>query len=223
MKRLGKINRLLVANHFYPLLLASSLAFSLFVGRVGLFQSRAYGFLVWNLFLAWLPYLWSFWALTIHHRYPRRWWLLLLPGTLWLIFFPNAPYLVTDLIHLYERPPVPLWYDIGMLMSFVWTGCFLALASLGMMHQIMHAYWGRALSWLAVTAMMGLSGLGIYVGRFLRWNSWDLFLSQTDVLSDIAHRLAHPLHNLQIYGVTLLFAAFLFVCYGMFVSIKQRA
>ncbi len=223
LKWLGKFNRLLLANHFYPLLLASGLASGLFVGRVGLFHSRWYGFLLWNLFLAWLPYLWSLWALTIHQRYPRRWWSLLLPGMLWLIFFPNAPYLVTDLIHLHERPPVPLWYDIGRLMSFVWAGCFLALASLAMMHQIIRAYMGRALSWLAIGAMMGLGGLGIYTGRFLHWNSWDLFLYPTDVLSDIVFRLAHPLHNLQIYGVTLMFAAFLFVCYGMFISMKHHA
>jgi uncharacterized membrane protein len=61
------------------------------------------------------------------------------------------------------------------------------------------------------------------MGRFLRWNSWDLFLYPTEVLGDIAHRLAHPLNHLQAYGVTLLFAAFLFVCYGMFVSVKRRS
>ena len=55
--------------------------------------------MVWNLFLAWLPYLWSLWAVSIQRRQPRRWWRLLLPATLRLLFFPNAPYLVTDLIH----------------------------------------------------------------------------------------------------------------------------
>jgi len=74
-----------------------------------------------------------------------------------------------------------------------------------------------------VMGIMGLCGLGIYVGRFLRWNSWDIFLYPTDVLGDIGHRLIHPFSHLQAYGVTLHFAAFLFVCYGTFVSLKQRA
>ncbi len=221
--RMSKINRLLVDNHFYPLLLSSGLALGLYAGRVGLTHYWTFVFLVWNLFLAWVPYFWSLWALSIHLRYPRHWWSLLLPGALWLLFFPNAPYLITDLVHLYQRPPVPLWYDIGLLISFVWAGCFLAVASLSMMHQIFRAYLGRAVSWLLVTVIMGLCGLGIYVGRFLRWNSWDIFLYPTDVLGDIAHQLAHPLHNLEIYGVTLMFATFLLVCYGMFASLQRRA
>jgi uncharacterized membrane protein len=223
INRIGKIHRLLVEHQFYPLLLSSALAVGLWAGRSWLWAPRNLRFLVWNLFLAWLPYLWSLWALSIHRRQPHRWWLLLLPGALWLLFFPNAPYLVTDLIHLRSHPPVPPWYDVGMLISFAWAGCFLAVASLHIVHQIIRDYAGRAGSWLIVTVLMGLCGLGIYMGRFLRWNSWDLFLYPTEVLGDVAHRLAHPLSHLQMYGVTLLFAALLFVCYWTFVSMKQRA
>ena len=220
--RIGKIHRTLVEHQFYSLLLTSALAIGLWAVRSWVWSPRSFRFLVWNLFLAWLPYLWSLWALSIHRRQPRRWWLLLLPGTLWLLFIPNAPYLVTDLMHLRYDSPAPVWYDIGMLISFAWAGCFLAVASLDIMHQIIRDYAGRVTSWLIVTAIMGLFGLGIYVGRFLRWNSWDIFLYPADVLVDIAHRLAHPFSHLQAYGVTLLFAAFLFVCYWTFVSMKQR-
>jgi uncharacterized membrane protein len=220
--RVERIHRILAEHHFYPLLLSSALAFALWAGRSWMWEPRIFRFLVWNLFLAWLPYVWSLWALSIHRRQPRRWWLLLLPGALWLLFFPNAPYLITDLMHLRAYPPVPLWYDIGMLISFAWAGCFLAVASLYIMHQIIRDYTGRVISWLIAMGMMGLCGLGIYMGRFLRWNSWDLFLYPADVIGDIAHRLAHPFSNLQTYGVTLLFAAFLFVCYWTFVSMKQR-
>ena len=223
IKRIGRIHRILVEHQFYALLLSSALAIGLWAARSWMWSPRSFRFLVWNLCLAWLPYFWSLWALSIHRRQPRRWWLLLLPGALWLLFFPNAPYLVTDLIHLRSYLPVPAWYDVGMLISFAWAGCFLAVASLYIVHQIIRDYTGRAASWLIVTALMGLCGLGIYVGRFLRWNSWDVFLYPTDVLGDIAHRLAHPFSHLQAYGVTLMFAAFLFVCYSTFVSLKQRA
>ncbi len=223
VNRIGRIHRLLAEHQFYPLLLSSLLAIGLWACRSWVWAPRHFRFLVWNLFLAWLPFLWSLWALSIHRRQPRRWWLLLMPVTLWLLFFPNAPYLVTDLIHLRSYPPVPMWYDMGMLISFAWAGCFLAVASLYIMHRIIRDYTGRAMSWLVVTGTIGLCGLGIYMGRFLRWNSWDIFLYPADVLGDIAYRLAHPFSHLQIYGVTLVFAAFLFVCYWTFVSMKQRA
>ncbi len=160
INRIGKIHRLLVEHQFYPLLLSSALAIGLWAGRSWLWASRTLRFLVWNLFLAWVPYLWSLWALSIHRRQPRRWWLLLLPGALWLLFFPNAPYLITDLIHLRSHPPVPLWYDIGLLISFAWAGCFLAVASLHIMHQIIRDYVGRAWSWLIVMVHHGPVRIG---------------------------------------------------------------
>jgi len=217
-----QINRALADQYFYPLMVSSALALGLFAGRVYLYHTTTFRFLVWNLILAWLPYVWSVWATSIHRRYPRRWWSLLIPGALWLLFFPNAPYILTDFLHLYQRPPVPLWYDIGLLASFAWAGCFLAVASLSMMHTIIKDYVGQRVSWLFVLAILSLSGLGIYVGRFLRWNSWDLVLYPGDVLYDIGHRLIHPFRNLQAYGVTLMFAAFLFVCYWTFVSIRRQ-
>lgn len=222
VSRVQRLNRFLGNQYFYPLLLSSALAIGLYAGRVMMYETRTFGFLVWNLVLAWLPYIWSLWALSIHRRYPRRWWWLLLPGALWLLFFPNAPYIVTDFLHLYQRLRVPLWYDIGLLISFAWAGCFLAVASLSMMHAIIKDYVGDRWSWLIVIAIIGLSGLGVYVGRFLRWNSWDLVLYPQLVLRDIGHRVIHPLGHSQVYGVTLMFAAFLFVCYWMFISIQHK-
>ena len=172
--------------------------------------------------MAWIPYGWSLWAASIHRRYPRRRWSLLLPGALWLLFLPNAPYIVTDFLHLRERPPVPLWYDTGMLMAFAWAGCFLGIASLDLMHRIVKDFLGQARSWLFVLAVVGLSGLGIYLGRFLNWNSWDLFLFPQEVLGDLGSRLIHPLSNLQTYGVTFVFAALLFAAYWMFTSVRQH-
>ncbi len=219
--RAYELHRFLADHYFYPLLLSTALAVGLFAGRVYLYHTRTFGFLVWNLCLAWLPYAWSLWALSIHRRFSRRWWSLLLPAALWLLFFPNAPYIVTDFLHLYQRPPVPMWYDIGMIASFAWAGCFLAVASLNVMHTIIKDYMNPALSWLIVMAIIGLSGLGIYVGRFLRWNSWDLLLYPQLVLRDIAHRVIHPFSHLQAYGVSMTFAAFLFVCYWTFVSMQH--
>jgi uncharacterized membrane protein len=147
--------------------------------------------------------------------------MLLFPAGLWLIFFPNAPYLVTEFLHLEHRPPIPLWYDIVMVSSFAWTGCFLAIASLRTMQYLVTSYLGRLASWVFVMAALVMSGLGIYLGRFERWNSWDLFTQPQDVAYDILLRLANPFNNLRFFVFTLMFTAFLMVCYLMFTSISH--
>jgi uncharacterized membrane protein len=209
------------AHHFlnrqgvYPVWLSSALAVLLLVARIYVGHSRAFLYMPWNLFLGWVPLLSSLLAWRLDERYPGRWWLLIGPGVLWLLFYPNAPYLVTDFWHLTERPPIPIWYDIGMLSLFGLTGLFLAVLSLRVMQKLVAVYLGRLVSWAFVLVALVLSGLGVYLGRFLRWNSWDLILHPRAVLTDVAARLAHPQSHLQTYGVTLLFAAILLVCYLM--------
>jgi uncharacterized membrane protein len=219
---LRRVHRFCVNQLVYPLILSSALASALFVGRVYLSRGTTFRFLIWNLFLAWIPYLCSLWIVYSHRRHRQRWWVLLMPAALWLIFLPNAPYIITDLWHLDERRPVPMWYDIGMLASFAWTGLFLAVASLNAMQNVIKDYFGRIVGWLFAFGAIGLSGLGIYLGRFLNWNSWDLIFQPHDVLGDIVARFAHPIKYSQAYGVTLLFAAFFLVCYLTFISIEHR-
>jgi uncharacterized membrane protein len=188
------------------------------MARIYRSRSGDYVGLAWNLILAWIPYLSSLWAEHLHQRYPRRWWYLIVPGALWLAFVPNALYLVTDFLHLRERAFVPLWYDLGMLALFALTGLFLAVFSLRIMQRLVQRFIGRLFAWLFVLIVIGLSGLGVYLGRFLRWNSWDLVLHPRLVFSDMAVRLANPLDNLQTYGFVFLFAAILLVCYLTFAS-----
>jgi len=221
LTQLRAVHRFMLHHSLYPVALSSLLACVIYVGRLYLSHSLTYMFLVWNLFLAWVPYLCSLWAALLHQRQPQRWWSLFVPCTLWLIFFPNAPYIVTDLWHLQERPPVPMWYDIGLLITFAWTGCFLAIISLRTLQSLVNTYLGRVASWVFVFVVLGLSGIGIYLGRFLRWNSWDLFVNPTGILEDMASWLIHPRHHLQTFGFTLLFTAFLIVCYLTVTSIQQ--
>jgi uncharacterized membrane protein len=188
------------------------------VGRVFRSHSFANAGLVWNLFLAWIPYLCSLWVTLLHRRHPRHWWLLLIPSALWLAFFPNALYIVTDLWHLRGCQPVPLWYDIGLFVSFAWAGCFLGVASLSCMQTVVASYLGRIVSWVFVIVSLGLSGFGVYLGRFLGWNSWDLIVNPRAVLGDMAIWLFHPRTHIQTYGFAFLFATILFVCYLMFTS-----
>lgn len=221
VKQIQKTHQFLSSHLIYPLILSTLLAGFLLGARVLVSHSLAYKNLVWNLFLAWMPYGFSLWAALLNVRNPGRWWVLLIPGGLWLIFFPNAPYIVTDFLHLGTRPYIPLWYDITMLATFAWTGCFLAIASLRTMQILVRNYLGWITSWLFAAGVLSLGGLGIYLGRFSRWNSWDLLLNPKGVAKDVILRFIDPLSNLRFFGFTLIFTAFLLVCYLTFISVRR--
>ena len=188
------------------MILSSLLAVSLLAGRFYYSQTWTYSFLLWNLALAWLPYVSSVLAHTLHLDNPKRWVRIIPVAVFSILFFPNAPYIVTDFWHLTSRPPVPVWFDIGLLAAFSWAGILLGVYALRLLHNIIDDWLGHIAGWIFVLCVVNLSGLGIYLGRFLRWNSWDLITSPKELLWDIAVRLRHPFDNLQTYGVALLFS-----------------
>jgi uncharacterized membrane protein len=194
-----------------PCLAASLLAFALLVGR-NVMGSRGYGFLLWNLFLAWLPYLAACWATWIGARNPRATFSLIPAGALWLLFLPNAPYIMTDFVHL-EHMSFVWWYDVGTLLAFAWGGCLLGVASLQLMQELVRARYGAAAGWLFVLLSVGLSGVGIYLGRFLRWNSWDVFTSPRTLAHELLAVLSNPEAYPRLIGVSGLFACFLLLGY----------
>ena len=143
--------------------------------------------LVWNLMLAWVPLVL---AMAAYGRARRRFDLtvtVLLVS--WLLFFPNAPYLLTDFIHLGEGP-APLWYDALMLSAFAWTGLLLGFASLYLVQMILRGTFGAVVSWLGVIVALGLASLGVYVGRFIRLNSWDALLHPIRVAEVVHEQLS---------------------------------
>lgn len=211
--RLKTTHRFLLPRFCYPLLAGSVCACALLLARFWLSDSWAYLHLVWNLVLAWVPYGCSLWITLLAQRPGTRWWRLVVPGSVGLLFLPNAPYLVTEFVHLLEIPSFALWFDIVMLATFAWVGCFLAVASLRLVQLQLVQSVGLWWSWTSVVAVLGLTGLGVYLGRFRRWNSWDIVLQPQALLSDIIVHVMNPLSHLRMYGVTLVFAAFLFVCY----------
>jgi uncharacterized membrane protein len=217
---LRRAHRFLSNQSFYPLVLASILALIFFTMRVIYSDAWYYRNLVWNLILAWIPYIFSMTAALMNLLLPKQWWLIIPPSLIWLLFIPNAPYIVTDFYHLVERRPVPLWYDIGLIAIYAFTGCFLAIASLRTMQHLVQKYLGTLLSWVFAFSVLGLCGLGIYLGRFGRWNSWDLLTNTQAVLTDIALHLLNPFENPRFIGFTLMFTAILMVFYLMFVSMN---
>jgi uncharacterized membrane protein len=193
----------------FTLILVSLFSVALVAVRVLFSGQITYIFLIWNLFLAWLPLLFAWLALRWQNRTP----LVLGALFLWLLFFPNAPYLVTDLIHLRPLPPVPLWYDLILLFDYALLGLFLAFVSLHMMQNLVDRRFGSAASWAFVLSVLSISGLGVFIGRFLRWNSWDLFLRPFSLLGNVWAHLAEP-RTLLVSGLMallLLFAYLIFV------------
>lgn len=197
----------------WSLVLVSALACGMLVARVGWSGRRTFLFLGWNLVLAWVPYTVSLVHARLARGPQRRWGLLAAATAIWLAFFPNAPYLVTDLVHLKPRPPVPHWYDVGMLATFAWAGIFLAVYSLRNVHRAVERHVGSVAGWLFVGTTAGLAGLGAYMGRFLRWNSWDLAYRPHQLAPEFARRAIQPLEHPRLYGFSLVVGALLFACY----------
>ena len=187
--------------------LSSALAIVLLATRVAWTHERAYVFLVWNLFLAWVPYGCAIAIRALHGR--RLGTLALVPFfLLWLGFLPNAPYLVTDFIHLRFRGGAPLWFDAVMLAAFAWAGVGLGTASLRVCAHVVRVRAG-SVAVLAFTPLVALAtGFGIYLGRFLRLNTWDVATRPGTVLVQTLSPLVDPLGHVHAWTVTLTFALF---------------
>jgi uncharacterized membrane protein len=176
----------------------------LILGRWAWSGHRAFGFLAWNLFLAAVPAFAST-VLGYSHRrrHPRV--LLWAWGALWLAFLPNAPYIVTDLVHFQYRPPVPLWFDIALMVSAVGTGLLLGYASTAEVQRVVSERRGRVVGWAVACGALLLSGFGIYLGRFMRWNSWDVVTSPERLFGALAAHAGDPSLHARTVAVTLIY------------------
>jgi uncharacterized membrane protein len=199
---------------FMFFVLAGATLFSILILRVRFEYSGTghYFFLAWNLFLAWIPFLIAYFTYTA--RLNKRQIYVIVPGAafFWLIFFPNAPYILTDLQHLAGNwRDVPVWYDVMLLLWFAFTGLMLGMTSLFMMQEIIRREFGRWVGWGFVVTVAALSSAGVYVGRFLRWNSWDIFRDLPGMAQYTLESAQNP--SLQSIGFTSLFGAFFLFLY----------
>lgn len=181
------------------------------VARSTVNEQLSYGFLVWNLFLAALPIPLAL-AVDWAWRHGRTalgvgFWVA------WLLVFPNSPYLVTDLIHLRERPPTPLWFDALILVSAAVAGLLAGFVSLHLVQAAVARRRGERWGWAMVVAVLGLSGFGVYLGRFVRLNSWDVLSRPRRLLYDVSSAVTVQ-DTPRAVVVTALFSSFLIVSYA---------
>ncbi len=191
---------------------ASVLSVALYRFRGFWYEEDNFGFLIWNLFLAWIPLGAAYvaWALSLG----RKWLYIVTPfiAFIWLIFLPNAPYIITDFKHLADpRLDVPIWFDVMMLMWFSWTGLLLGVVSLYLMQDIVHREFGRWAGWIMVLTVSILSSVGVYIGRFIRWNSWDILTDPTGIVREFIIGAQDP--SLRSIGFIVIFAGFFLFVY----------
>jgi len=194
------------------LCLASAAAVTLLGIRVSRTDDPHFAFLAWNLALAWIP-LGIAVCLYGAHRARLPAWALAAGLGAWLLFLPNAPYLVTDYIHLAPDTRVPLWFDFALLGAFAGAGLLLGFAAVFLVQVIVSERIGATAGWAASMAAFVCAGVGIYVGRVLRFNSWDVWREPGSLLELAASRLGDPLGNSLLIATVVLFTAFLALGY----------
>lgn len=168
-------------------------------------HSSEFSYLIWNLFLAWIPLGLSLWLSKVLQRKVWSSWEGLLATLLWIGFLPNSFYMVTDFIHIQEVPRIDLLYDVVMFSSFIFTGLLLGFISLYIVHQSLLQRLSRRTAHGVVAGVLFVCSFAIYLGRDLRWNTWDILVNPGGILIDVSERFLHPLTYSPAYTTTIIF------------------
>jgi uncharacterized membrane protein len=193
---------------FVLLNLACLTCIALVFARVTYTDSFRHSGLIWNLFLAWIPFILAYFAHAISWRKITLYIVIPIIAFLWLIFFPNAPYMLTDLQDLARAGGVgaPLWYDVIIVVWCSWTGTLLGIISLYLMQDIIFRTIGRWVGWAFVFIISAASSFGMYIGRFVRLNSWDILQNPSETAMDILGLVIDP--SMRLAAFTVLYTVF---------------
>jgi uncharacterized membrane protein len=173
------------------------------------YGAAGYRYLVWNLTLAWIPLLVAL-LLVAAYRHRASWVGLLTLGVVWLVFLPNAPYVLTDFVHLDDQHRL---FDTVIIASFAFTSLALGFASLLLVQLVVTRAAGALAGWLLVVGALFASSVGIYLGRVLRLNSWDVLWRPRLVGAIARGRLDDPLGNRYLLGFVAALCGFLMLAY----------
>lgn len=181
-------------------------------------HNLAYSYLLWNLFLAWLPLLLAVRLVGVLKRKLWSSWEALGLSLLWIVLLPNSFYMISDFIHLQQVRRIDVLYDTLMFTAFIYTGVVLGFSSLFLVHlQIRRRLTTAAAGgWIAL--MLFICSAGVYIGRDLRWNSWDILTNPGGLLFDVSDRLQHP----SAYPQMLVTIATFFLLLGVIYTLLWR-
>ena len=203
------------------LLFASTISLVLVSSCIVWTKNFNYALLIWNLFLAWLPLGFALLAQDTLRSQPDRTWRFFGLAGLWLLFFPNAPYIFTDLIHLWTSFRLHFWIDLTLILLCALTGLVLGFVSLYLMQSIVAQRFGRVTSWVFVVLATGLCSFGIYLGRFLRFNSWDVFLRPGKVVHGLGAWADSAMANSASAAFLVVNFLFFFIAYVMLYALTR--
>lgn len=203
-------------HQIYRLLPLFILSSGMLFWRMYFTESNLFFFLFWNLFLAFVPWIIS-WGLKAYKN-PKMI-LFFFIFAVWLLFFPNAPYMLTDFFHLKTRNLVPLWYDLLLFGNFALLSLMLGYYSLDNMADIFKKKWGAKISWLMIVSVSFLSGFGIYLGRYLRLNTWEIVTDHFYLVNEIITLINDPRDTVDLWSFTFFYGAFILVGY---IALRKR-
>lgn len=207
------MNRRVPRSPTARLALVSAVAWGALCARSFLPGDLGSRFFAWNLFLAWIPYLLALAIAALASRTRHGSGVLVLPTALWLLFFPNAPYIATDLVHLGRSLPQLVVLDALVIGLVAAVGMALGLLSLRRVHAVVAERLGTRRGWLFVGAVFLLTGAGVWMGRVLRWNSWDVFTNPRPMLARVLDAVLAPWNHPHAVGFSLAFALGLLLLY----------
>ena len=217
-ENLKRNNRL---NETMFLFLLSLFCFLSSVFRFIYTDTKVFLFLNWNLFLAFLPWLFTSVAIS-KPRLQKKKIVITALLVVWLLFFPNAPYILTDLFHLRLKTAMPIWFDLVLILSFAWTGLLFGFMSLWDIELMLSRFIKKRWVTLISVVFLFLGSFGIYIGRYLRWNSWDIITEPFNLMYDIGDRVINPFSHPRTWGITIFMGLFLNILYWSFKLIKNR-
>jgi uncharacterized membrane protein len=200
----SEINRLLMVSVAFGM--------ALLLARIVYTGQLMFSFLVWNLFLAFIPYLISY-TLTQRPSWIENKWIFSAIVLVWLVFVPNSFYILTDLFHLTQREEAPIWFDLILITTFAWNALLMGILSVRNMECIIQPMWLYRRPWLFIYPVMWLNALGVYIGRFMRFNSWDVISNPFHLVRDIAKLHVYPMEYKGAWGMVVCFSVFFTIVY----------
>lgn len=206
LKKYEKLNQTIL------FLILGFMSYGILLFRIIYTHSIGFVFLAFNLFLAAIP--WGIITfIIIFPKIQKRKILMLILSSFWLLFLPNAPYILTDLFHLNKNWTMHVWFDTFLILSFAWTGLLFGLTSLMEFEKILEKYVSK--NWIGVISslLLFVASFDVYLGRFLRWNSWDMIKYPKTIMLDVLDRFANPFSHPRTWGMTILVGVLLNMFY----------
>lgn len=187
--------------------------------RIVLFGTHSFLYIFWNIFLASVPFIMSSFMLIRINKSNFYNPISIFCFIIWFLFLPNAPYVITDFIHLGEVRNVPVMYDIILLFTSSIVSMLFGLYSMEQMEKILAHKFSEKLIKVIMLLIIFFTSFGIYLGRTLRFNSWDLFVNYHSLFQAIREIFMNSSKHINAYFYTVIF---FFLIYTSYIAFKNR-